>query len=126
MSGAKSRVTRFGEFITLGDYWLWSFFSKITELAHILGQLFSAEKSVNKNGLGYILGDFFANSSGHPGWEERTYSEWEGNQSRHKDKTESGSRLDFDLCPRILQECEKMVWMFGNSILSYFLLPNVY
>jgi hypothetical protein len=41
-----------------------------TELAHILGQLFSTVKAmhvlIGKNKLGYILGDSFTNSSGHP------------------------------------------------------------
>jgi hypothetical protein len=45
-------------------------FSKITELAQIFGLLFPQRSSyvfiLAKNGLGYILGDFFTNSSGHP------------------------------------------------------------
>jgi hypothetical protein len=47
-------------------------FSKITEVAHIDGPLFSTIKVtyaliLTKKGLGYILGDFLTNSSGHPG-----------------------------------------------------------
>jgi hypothetical protein len=41
---------------------------KITEIAHILGLLFPRLgfcKNLAKNGLCYILGDFFANSFGH-------------------------------------------------------------
>jgi hypothetical protein len=46
-------------------------FFLITELAHFFGLLFPQRTSyvfiLTKNGLGYILGDFFTNSSGHPG-----------------------------------------------------------
>jgi hypothetical protein len=49
-----------------GDYLLWAVL-QITES----GCIFSTEESgvliVTKYGLGYILGDFFINSSGHPG-----------------------------------------------------------
>jgi hypothetical protein len=38
---------------------------KITKVAQILGLLFS-KVNLDKNGLGYIFGDFFLNSSGHP------------------------------------------------------------
>jgi hypothetical protein len=44
-------------------------FSKKKEVAKILWLLFSKEKShlinFDKHGLGYTLGDFFTNSSGH-------------------------------------------------------------
>jgi hypothetical protein len=44
---------------------------KIAEVAHISGLLFPMVPVMysfgqQKNGLGYILGDFFTNSSGHP------------------------------------------------------------
>jgi hypothetical protein len=39
----------------------------LTEVAQILGLLFSMVCiQFDKNGLGYILGDYFTNSSGHP------------------------------------------------------------
>jgi hypothetical protein len=44
------------------------YFLKTTKVAHILGATFSTVKvihKIGKNGLGYILGDFFTNSSGH-------------------------------------------------------------
>jgi hypothetical protein len=44
-------------------------FLKITEVAQIFGLPFSTAKKVfilKNNGLGNILGDFFAKSSGHP------------------------------------------------------------
>jgi hypothetical protein len=44
-------------------------FLKITEAAHIFGQLFSRLRFFNnlgKNVLAYILGDFFPITSGHP------------------------------------------------------------
>jgi hypothetical protein len=48
----------------------WISFSKITEAAKIWGLLFPTVKKflqiLTKTGLGYILRDFFTNSSGHP------------------------------------------------------------
>jgi hypothetical protein len=47
--------------------WLFIFL-KITEVAQFLDYFFSRKKlciNFDKNGLGYILGDFFTNSSGH-------------------------------------------------------------
>jgi hypothetical protein len=66
------RVTRSGEFSPFGRLFSLGRFSKITQLAQISGLLFSTVKIINfdkKNGPGYILGDFFTNSSGHPGWD---------------------------------------------------------
>jgi hypothetical protein len=43
---------------------------KIIEVAHIYGYFFHGQDyalTLTKNELGYILGDFFTNSSGHPG-----------------------------------------------------------
>jgi hypothetical protein len=44
-------------------------FLQITEIAQIIGLLISTKNYIlimTKNGLGYILGDFFTNVSGHP------------------------------------------------------------
>jgi hypothetical protein len=62
-------VTRSGEFSPNGHYCTVGRFIKITEVARILGYIFPKCKfwiNLDKNGLGYILGDFFINSSGHP------------------------------------------------------------
>jgi hypothetical protein len=52
----------------LGDYFSLGFFN-ISEIAQIYGLLFSqiicSVLILTKNGFGYILGDFFTNSSGH-------------------------------------------------------------
>jgi hypothetical protein len=57
------RVTRLGDFFTFG------MFLKIKEVAHF-GAIFSNSTRyvliLTNNWLGYILGDFFTNSSGHP------------------------------------------------------------
>jgi hypothetical protein len=45
-------------------------FRKITVIALIIGLFFRLQKpctNMNKTGLGYVLGDFLTNSSGHPG-----------------------------------------------------------
>jgi hypothetical protein len=57
----------------LGGCLFWAGFFKFTEEAQIIGLLFSHSKRyvliLTKHGLGYILGDLFTNSSGHPvGW----------------------------------------------------------
>jgi hypothetical protein len=54
----------------LGDCLLWVVFLKITDVDQTIGQLFSAVKVmsvliVTEIALGYILGEFFANASGH-------------------------------------------------------------
>jgi hypothetical protein len=55
----------------------WAVLMKITKVAKILGQ-FSHSKIcafiLTKNWLGYIFGDFFANSSGHPANEGLFYT----------------------------------------------------
>jgi hypothetical protein len=70
-AGAAVRVTRLGEFSPIVHLTTWISFSKITEAAQIWGLFFTNGKIcvpiLTKNGLGYILGDFFTNSSGHPG-----------------------------------------------------------
>jgi hypothetical protein len=65
------------------DDCLFGLFGIITKLAHISGLLFPAVKSyvlvLVKNGLGYIVGDFFANSSGQTGYEvkqEQAFALW--------------------------------------------------
>jgi hypothetical protein len=54
-------------------------FLKTTEGAQIIWLLFfQVNRDVlvlTKNGLGYILGDFFTDSSGHPG--SRVHSNWQ-------------------------------------------------
>jgi hypothetical protein len=56
-------ISHIGWLFTSGSFW-------IAEIAHVLGYFFPHWKlSVNfgqKNALGYILGEFFSNSSGHP------------------------------------------------------------
>jgi hypothetical protein len=64
-----TRVTRLGEFSP--KVWLLTLGSglKITKAANFYGVLFPMVPviiNLTKNGLGYILGDFFTNSSGHP------------------------------------------------------------
>jgi hypothetical protein len=58
------------EFSPTGQFFSLCSFLKVTEVAHIFGaRSFHGKKfciDFDKNGLGYILGDFFANSSGHP------------------------------------------------------------
>jgi hypothetical protein len=53
----------------LGDLFSLGSFFKITELAEIFDLLFfhgkSSVLSLTNNGLGYILGEFYTNSSGH-------------------------------------------------------------
>jgi hypothetical protein len=55
----------------MGDCLLWAIWAKITEVAHIIGLLFHTAKVMHDffQKLGYILGDFFTNASGHPGFE---------------------------------------------------------
>jgi hypothetical protein len=63
-----SRVTGLAAFRTLGDCLLWSVFEKSQKWLKIFCHFFHGKLSIlilTKNGLGYILGDFFANSSGH-------------------------------------------------------------
>jgi hypothetical protein len=42
-----------------------TFFQGKAQRSQIFGHFF--HKNMTKNGLGYFLGDFFTNSSGHPG-----------------------------------------------------------
>jgi hypothetical protein len=49
----------------LGGCLLWEVYKEITEVARILVILFSMRQD-DKNGLDYVLGNFFQNSSGHP------------------------------------------------------------
>jgi hypothetical protein len=71
----ESRVTRLGEsFRPLGDCFLWVVFLKISEVAHIWGQLFPRKivtyVPINFEKMccaTYILGHLITNSSGHTG-----------------------------------------------------------
>jgi hypothetical protein len=63
----ENRVTRLGEFSPIGLFW--AAFSKLTKEAKIFGvSVSTAHKSyvlvLTKNGVGYILSDFFTNPSG--------------------------------------------------------------
>jgi hypothetical protein len=63
-------VTRLGEFSHIGRLFALGSVLKITEVAQIFSLLFSMVRGVyvsisTNNWLGYILGDFFTNSSGH-------------------------------------------------------------
>jgi hypothetical protein len=76
-----ARVTRLGEFSPNSPKgWLFTLGSgsKLTEVACISGLLLFRGTSyaliLTKNGLGFILGHFFTNSSGHTGWR------WQGDQ----------------------------------------------
>jgi hypothetical protein len=67
---SATRVTRLGEFSTIGRLFALGSCLKMTEVAQILGLLVSSqqvtESFFSKNRLGHILGAFFINSSGHP------------------------------------------------------------
>jgi membrane protein YqaA with SNARE-associated domain len=57
----------------LGDCFLWAVLYYKSS-PNVLATFFRYKSSVSnltKYGLGYILGDFFANTFGHPGWLER-------------------------------------------------------
>jgi hypothetical protein len=54
------------EFLPIGRLFTLGNFLKITKVANIFGLPFSTLIWA-KNGLGYALGDFFKNTSGHPG-----------------------------------------------------------
>jgi hypothetical protein len=67
-----TRVTRLVEFSPIGRLFTLGSGLKITEVEHIfeLPTFFHGASYafiLSKNGLGSILGDFFTNSSGHPG-----------------------------------------------------------
>jgi hypothetical protein len=54
----------------MGGCFLWAVFLKSVKVTQIIGLLFPLHKlfiNIGKNGLGYILGDFISNLSGHPG-----------------------------------------------------------
>jgi hypothetical protein len=70
-----SRVTRLGEFSPIGQLIPLGSFLKITDVAQIFNYfvlLFQLWINFDKNGLGYILGDCFSNSSGHLGFDLET------------------------------------------------------
>jgi hypothetical protein len=58
-------VTRFDDFFPIWQLLTSGSFLKITKAAKVFWTTFFHSKSnVGKNGLGYILGDFFTNSTG--------------------------------------------------------------
>jgi hypothetical protein len=63
-------VTRLGEFLLFGRLFsLGAGFFEITKVTRFVGYFFTRAKlciNFDKNELGYIFGDFFANSSGDP------------------------------------------------------------
>jgi hypothetical protein len=73
LTSAISRVTRVGEFLPIGRLFTLGSGLKITE-EYIFGLLFPRYLLhtyvfiLSKNGFGSVLGDFFTNSSGHPGY----------------------------------------------------------
>jgi hypothetical protein len=68
----STRVTRLGEFSPIWRLFSLDSFMEITVVAQKLGLLFPRSKFYvyiliwAKNGLGYVLCDFFTNSSAHP------------------------------------------------------------
>jgi hypothetical protein len=67
-----NRMTRFGEFSPIGWLFTLGTFLQITKVfGYFLKGLGHAFVSA-KHGLGSILGDFFANSSGHPVYHSET------------------------------------------------------
>jgi hypothetical protein len=67
----KTRVTRLGEFSPVGRFIPLGGLLKLTEVAHLFVLLFTTLMVTyvlifTKCGLGFNLGEFFTNSSGHP------------------------------------------------------------
>jgi hypothetical protein len=65
----SARVTRLGEFPPIGQLLLWAFFENYIITPNVWATLFRGKRYaliLTTNGLGYSLGDFFNNSSGHP------------------------------------------------------------
>jgi hypothetical protein len=66
----KSRVTRLDDFSPIGQWLTFEGFLKNTKVAQKTWTNFHSGNSsvliLTRNGLGYILGDFFTNSSGRP------------------------------------------------------------
>jgi hypothetical protein len=69
--GSWARVTRLGKVSPNGRLFTSGRFSYITDVAQdfwtTLSLFIDFVLILTKNGLGYILGDFFTNPSGHPG-----------------------------------------------------------
>jgi hypothetical protein len=64
-----SSVTKLGEFSPIGRLFSLGIFFENYKRANILVYFFRGlnfELILAQNGLGYILGEFFTNSSGHP------------------------------------------------------------
>jgi hypothetical protein len=65
-----NRVAKLGKFSPIGQLFTFGKLFKQRRSSQIFVLLYSTVKVVHsfwqKNGMGYILGEFFANSSGHP------------------------------------------------------------
>jgi hypothetical protein len=71
----ESRVTRFGDFSPNGCLFRYfgQFLDNDRSILHIWANVFRGWASIStKSVLGYILGDFFTNSSGHPDSDKMT------------------------------------------------------
>jgi hypothetical protein len=71
-----SSVARWGEFLPLGQHFIFGRFLRTTEVAQHFGASFSTVPVMfviifDKAALGFVLGDFFTNTSGHPGMKGR-------------------------------------------------------
>jgi hypothetical protein len=55
------RIFSYGVVVYVGQFF------KLTEVGQLIFPRYKLTIDLNKNGLGYILGDFFTNSSGHTG-----------------------------------------------------------
>jgi hypothetical protein len=98
-------VTRLGEFSPIGWLFTLGSFLKMTQVADILGNFSPRLRLWNnfvKNGLGYILGDSFTNSSGHPGRQ----------RIRSQQKKTKMERLRLDFISLLRSEMrKKMSWV---------------
>jgi hypothetical protein len=95
--GPFTRVTRLGEFSPVGRLFAPGRFLKITKVAQIIVQFFHKLRVnfLQGNGLGYILGDFFPSSSGHPALFKQTrFAGWRltGLLSRAKQRDQKFSK----------------------------------
>jgi hypothetical protein len=91
-------VADWANFRLLGDCLLGAVFLTYRSSPHFWTTFFHCKSDVlilTKNGLGYILGDFFTNSSGHLGWLDL-------NQRIHKTKANVSicTYLSKSICPR--------------------------
>jgi hypothetical protein len=75
LSGLQSEFPDWENFLLSGDCFLWAVFLQITNVAKYFGYFFTLKKLCFYfvNGLGYILGDFLTDSSGHPVCNKNSY-----------------------------------------------------